>query len=268
MGVDPDARLRARVPGQARPKRRPSSSCGRRTRAPTASGWPPTSTARARPSRGTWPSRSAPTRATANRVTFTEITRDAVQQAFEQPRRIDFDLVDAQQARRILDRLVGYELSPLLQKGLEALGPVGRPRAVRRAAADRGPRARDRGVRRPGVLERRRPPRRPNGGRAGVPGPADPGGRGEARGLARQEGPGALDAGGGRGPRRRGSATRPTAWGRSARARSSGRRRRRSPPRRCSRRPRASSGSRRARRCSSPSGCTRASTSPARGRSA
>jgi DNA topoisomerase-1 len=57
--------------------------------------------------------------ATANRVTFTEITRDAVQQAFAEPRRIDFDLVNAQQARRILDRLVGYELSPLLQKGLK-----------------------------------------------------------------------------------------------------------------------------------------------------
>jgi DNA topoisomerase I len=55
----------------------------------------------------------------ANRVTFTEITRDAVQDAFREPRRIDFDLVDAQQARRIMDRLVGYELSPLLQKGLK-----------------------------------------------------------------------------------------------------------------------------------------------------
>src|SRR5712692_3783105 len=55
----------------------------------------------------------------ANRVTFTEITRDAVQEAFRSPRRIDFDLVDAQQTRRILDRLVGFELSPLLQKGLK-----------------------------------------------------------------------------------------------------------------------------------------------------
>jgi DNA topoisomerase-1 len=55
----------------------------------------------------------------ANRVTFTEITRDAVQRAFQEPRRIDFDLVNAQQARRILDRLVGFELSPLLQKGLK-----------------------------------------------------------------------------------------------------------------------------------------------------
>src|SRR4029453_9771111 len=55
----------------------------------------------------------------ANRVTFTEITRDAGQRAFKEPRRIDFDLVNAQQARRILDRLVGFELSPLLQKGLK-----------------------------------------------------------------------------------------------------------------------------------------------------
>lgn len=55
----------------------------------------------------------------ANRVTFTEITKDAVRAAFGQPRRIDFHLVDAQQARRIMDRLVGYELSPLLQKGLK-----------------------------------------------------------------------------------------------------------------------------------------------------
>src|SRR5438309_11732275 len=54
----------------------------------------------------------------ANRVTFTEITKDAVQAAFRHPRRIDFDLVNAQQARRILDRIVGYELSPLLQRGL------------------------------------------------------------------------------------------------------------------------------------------------------
>jgi DNA topoisomerase-1 len=52
----------------------------------------------------------------ARRVTFTEITKDAVREAFEQPREIDLRLVEAQQARRILDRLVGYNLSPLLIK--------------------------------------------------------------------------------------------------------------------------------------------------------
>jgi DNA topoisomerase I len=67
---------------------------------------------------------------TANRVTFTEITRDAVQDAFRHPRRIDFDLVDAQQARRILDRIVGYELSPLLSKRLRRALSAGRVQSV------------------------------------------------------------------------------------------------------------------------------------------
>ncbi len=49
-----------------------------------------------------------------NRVAFNEITKDAVKNAFKNPRTIDMDIVDAQQARRVLDRLVGYSISPIL----------------------------------------------------------------------------------------------------------------------------------------------------------
>ena len=59
-----------------------------------------------------------------NRVTFNEITKNGVTQGMEHPRKLDMDLVNAQQARRILDRIVGYKLSPFLwkkiRKGLSA----------------------------------------------------------------------------------------------------------------------------------------------------
>ena len=64
------------------------------------------------------------------RVTFYEITRDAVQRALDKPSRLDMDKVEAQQARRILDRLVGYQVSPFLWKPIRPGLSAGRVQTV------------------------------------------------------------------------------------------------------------------------------------------
>jgi DNA topoisomerase-1 len=64
------------------------------------------------------------------RITFNEITKIAVQKAVKNPRTIDINLVDAQQARRILDRLVGFELSPVLWRKIKPSLSAGRVQSV------------------------------------------------------------------------------------------------------------------------------------------
>ena len=204
--------------------------------------------------------------ASAKRVTFTEITQDVILESFLHPRAIDLSLFDAQEARRVLDRLVGYQISPILWRRVRPGLSAGRVQSV----AVRLIVEREREIQAFVPIEywsvdvRLTPedPEQPFVARLD----RDP--RGQARLRARQEG---------RAPRGRGRRRRTrgapagragTAWRRWSRRSASARPRRRSRPRRCSRRPPASSGTAPAARCRSPSACTRGSTCPARAASA
>ncbi len=189
------------------------------------------------------------------RVTFNAITKDAVLTALRNPREIDQALVDAYLARRALDYLVGFNLSPVLWRKLPGARSAGRVQSVALAARLR-PRTRDRDVpsrRNTGRSSQRSPPR--TAASSTPVSSAQTAGRSPASTSARARRP------------RLSSAiwnSPPSRCRTSRRSPPSAIPTRPSPPRHCSRKPRASSALRRPRPCGSRSGSTRVSRSAAR----
>ena len=65
-----------------------------------------------------------------DRIVFHEITKNAIHDAIKNPKTINYDMVNAQQARRLFDRLVGYKISPLLWKKIKGMSSAGRVQSV------------------------------------------------------------------------------------------------------------------------------------------
>ena len=232
-------------------------------------------TARARPSPGTC-SRSSSPRCRTSRMVFHEITPEAIARAIANPRQVDEGLVDAYQARRVLDRLYGYEVSPVLWKKVMPKLSAGRVQSVAtRLVVDR---ERERIAFRAAAYsdleaefatKDHGKPRTPTSPPASPPTWSPWTAAGSPR-AATSPPPASCAAPGRPAPGRRGRgrpgrsgwrtrASRSPAWSASP---TGARRTRRSAPPRCSRRPRASSASRPSTRCPSRSGCTRTATSP------